>query len=74
MTSSKQNKDSLGKGIRSLLQSIDSDLKTTTGTLKNDVVEAATNILRIPVEQIQPNQKIRAAILMKLLCRSLHLH
>ena len=29
MTSSKQNKETLGKGIRSLLQSIDSDLKTT---------------------------------------------
>ncbi len=53
----KQNKDTLGKGIRSLLQSIDSDLKTTTGNLKTDVVEAATNILRIPVEQIQPNPK-----------------
>lgn len=57
MTTSKQNKDTLGKGIRSLLQSIDSDLKTTTGNLKTDVVEAATNILRIPVEQIQPNPK-----------------
>ena len=57
MTTSKQNKDTLGKGIRSLLQSIDSDLKTTTGNLKTDVVEAATNILRIPVDQIQPNPK-----------------
>jgi ParB family chromosome partitioning protein len=57
MTTSKQNKETLGKGIRSLLQSIDSDLKTTTGGLKTDVVEAATNILRIPVEQIQPNPK-----------------
>jgi len=57
MTSPKQNKETLGKGIRSLLQSIDSDLKTTTGNLKTDVVEAATNILRIPVEQILPNPK-----------------
>ena len=57
MTTSKQNKEVLGKGIRSLLQSIDSDLKTTTGTLKTDVVEAATNILRIPLEQILPNPK-----------------
>ncbi len=53
----KQNKDTLGKGIRSLLQSIDSDLKTTTGNLKTDIVEAATNILRIPLNQIQPNPK-----------------
>ena len=57
MTSSKQNKETLGKGIRSLLQSIDSDLKTTSGNLKTDVVEAATNILRIPVDHIQPNPK-----------------
>jgi ParB family chromosome partitioning protein len=57
MTSSKQNKETLGKGIRSLLQSIDSDLKTTSGSLKTDVVEAATNILRIPLEQILPNPK-----------------
>ena len=57
MTSTKQNKETLGKGIRSLLQSIDSDLKTTSGTLKTDVVEAATNILRIPVNHIQPNPK-----------------
>jgi ParB family chromosome partitioning protein len=57
MTSPKQNKETLGKGIRSLLQSIDSDLKTTTGNLKTDIVEAATNILRIPVNQIQPNPK-----------------
>jgi ParB family chromosome partitioning protein len=57
MTSSKQNKEILGKGIRSLLQSIDSDLKTTTGNLKTDVIEAATNILRIPVDHILPNPK-----------------
>ncbi|MEP6683573.1 MAG: ParB/RepB/Spo0J family partition protein [Parafilimonas sp.] len=53
----KQNKETLGKGIRSLLQSIDSDLKTTSGSLKTDVVEAATNILRIPLNQIQANPK-----------------
>lgn len=57
MTSPKQNKEVLGKGIRSLLQSIDSDLKTTTGNLKTDVVEAATNILRVPLEQIVANPK-----------------
>jgi ParB family chromosome partitioning protein len=57
MSLAKQNKEMLGKGIRSLLQNIDSDLKTTTGTLKTDVVEAATNVLRIPVENILPNPK-----------------
>jgi len=39
MATSKLPKDALGKGIRSLLQNIDSDLKTTTGNLKNNVVE-----------------------------------
>ncbi len=57
MTSTKQNKELLGKGIRSLLQNIDTDLKTTAGNLKTDVVEAATNVLRIPVENIFPNPK-----------------
>ena len=57
MNSPKQNKDALGKGIRSLLQSIDSDLKTTSGTLKTAVVEQATGILRIPIEEIETNPK-----------------
>ena len=57
MTSTKQNKELLGKGIRSLLQNIDTDLKTTAGNLKTDVVEAATNVLRIQVENIFPNPK-----------------
>ena len=34
MNNSKQNKDALGKGIRSLLQNIDADLKNTSGHLK----------------------------------------
>jgi ParB family transcriptional regulator, chromosome partitioning protein len=57
MTTTKQNKDALGKGIRSLLQHIDADLKTPAGTLKNNVVEAATSIMRIPVDQIQTNPR-----------------
>ncbi|MBC7850905.1 MAG: ParB/RepB/Spo0J family partition protein [Chitinophagaceae bacterium] len=58
MTSPKNNnKDALGKGIRSLLQSIDSDLKTNTGTLKSAVVEAATSMQRIPVSEIETNPK-----------------
>jgi ParB family transcriptional regulator, chromosome partitioning protein len=57
MTTPKQNKDALGKGIRSLLQSIDSDLKTTSGHLKANVVEQATAILRIPVTEIETNPK-----------------
>jgi ParB family transcriptional regulator, chromosome partitioning protein len=57
MTNPKQNKDALGKGIRSLLQNIDNDLKTTSGTLKTNVVEAATGILRIPITDIETNPK-----------------
>lgn len=57
MTSPKQNKDALGKGIRSLLQSIDSDLKNTAGQLKPQAVEAATGVLRLPLENIETNPK-----------------
>lgn len=52
------NKELLGKGIRSLLQSIDSDLKNTAGnSLKAQVVEQVTTMQRIPVESIEPNPK-----------------
>lgn len=58
MTNPKQNnKEALGKGIRSLLQSIDTDLKTSSGQLKNTVVETATGINRIPVDEIETNPK-----------------
>lgn len=57
MSSPKQNKDALGKGIRSLLQNIDADLKTTTGQLKPTVVEAATTSMRLPVSQIEANPR-----------------
>lgn len=50
-------KDALGKGIRSLLQNIDSDLKTTAGTLKAPVVETVTGINRIPLGRIVINPK-----------------
>lgn len=53
----KKDKEALGKGIRSLLQSIDTDLKTTSGGLKNTVAEAAINMLRIPLDQIEANPK-----------------
>ncbi|MET0462909.1 MAG: ParB/RepB/Spo0J family partition protein [Chitinophagaceae bacterium] len=57
MTTPKSNKDALGKGIRSLLQGIDSDLKTGAGNLKPAVVETATAMNRIPVDQVEPNPK-----------------
>lgn len=57
MTNPKQNKELLGKGIRSLLQGIDSDLKTGSGALKPAVVENVTGISRVPVDQVEPNPK-----------------
>jgi ParB family transcriptional regulator, chromosome partitioning protein len=57
MTPYKKDKEALGKGIRSLLQSIDTDLKTSSGTLKNSVVEAAIDMVRIPLDQIEANPK-----------------
>jgi ParB family chromosome partitioning protein len=58
MSNPKQNnKELLGKGIRSLLQNIDTDLKTTTGHLKTNVVEQVTGIVRISTEEIQVNPK-----------------
>lgn len=50
-------KDALGKGIRSLLQSIDEDLKTTAGQLKPEVKEVATGVIRISVDDIEINPK-----------------
>lgn len=57
MTTPKQNKDLIGKGLRSLLQNIDSDLKNTAGSLKTDVVEQVTHTSRIPLKDIQVNPK-----------------
>lgn len=57
MTSPKQNKELLGKGIRSLLQNIDADLKSTSGSLKTNVVENATGTNRIAIDDIEPNPK-----------------
>ncbi len=50
-----KKKDALGKGIRSLLQNIDADLKNTSGDLKADLVEKNTSSHRIPLDQIEPN-------------------
>jgi ParB family chromosome partitioning protein len=57
MTSPKQNKDALGKGIRSLLQNINNDLKSTEGALKTQLMEAATGVMRLPLENIETNPK-----------------
>lgn len=50
-------KDALGKGIRSLLQNIDADLKSTAGSLKPEIAEQASASMRIPLDQIEVNPK-----------------
>ena len=50
-------KDALGKGIRSLLQNMDADLKNTAGSLRTDVVEKTTTANRVPLDQIELNPK-----------------
>ncbi len=50
-------KDALGKGIRSLLQHIDADLKSTAGSLRTEVIEQNTNSLRVPLDHIEVNPK-----------------
>lgn len=54
-TPKKNKKEALGKGIRSLLQNIDSDLsRTETDLLKQSNREVQT-ISRVPLNQIEPN-------------------
>jgi ParB family chromosome partitioning protein len=57
MSTPKQNKDALGKGIRSLLQSIDTDLKNSAGQIRPQALEAATGVVRLPLENIEANPK-----------------
>ena len=57
MSLSKKN-DALGKGIRSLLQNIDTDLKNTAGSLKTDVAEKTVGVQRVSLDliEVNPNQ------------------
>lgn len=50
-------KDAIGKGIRSLLQNIDADLKNTAGNLKPEIAEQASASMRIVLGQIEVNPK-----------------
>jgi ParB family chromosome partitioning protein len=50
-------KDALNRGIRSLLGSIDSEMKTPAGNLKSEIVEKTTAVTRVPLEDIIPNAK-----------------
>jgi ParB family chromosome partitioning protein len=55
--STTNKKDALGKGIRSLLQNIDADLKNTAGNLKPELAEQASVSMRIALGQIEVNPK-----------------
>ena len=50
--------EALGKGIRSLLQNIDTDLKNTTGGLKNDLIEqnVTTTLVSLELIEVNPDQ------------------
>ena len=51
-------KDALNRGIRSLLGSIDTELKNpSTGTLKSEVVAKNTSISRVALSEIIPNPR-----------------
>ena len=50
-------KEALNRGIRSLLGSIDSELKNPAGNLKQEVVSKNTSISRIALDDIIPNPK-----------------
>lgn len=54
MSLSKKN-DALGKGIRSLLQNIDIDLKNTAGSLKTDIAERTVSAHRVLLNNIEVN-------------------
>lgn len=55
--STSKNKEGINKGLRSLLQNIDADLKTTEGGLKTKVVEEVTGTNRVAIQEISINPK-----------------
>lgn len=77
MTAPKKNKELLGKGIRSLLQNIDTDLKATSDSLSTDVKEKASDsrvqLNKIDTNPQQPRKDFDEAAL-KELAASIALH
>lgn len=51
----KKGSEALGKGIRSLLQNIDTDLKNTAGGLKNDIIEQNVSTSSVSIDLIEVN-------------------
>jgi len=56
-TKPSNKKEALNRGIRSLLGSIDSDMKNTAGGLKEEVVTKTTTSSKIPLEDILANPR-----------------
>lgn len=54
-TPNKNKKEALGKGIRSLLQNINTDLSATEKNLLKDNTQKAVTISRIPLKDIEAN-------------------
>jgi ParB family chromosome partitioning protein len=54
----KKNKEALGLGIKSLLQNMNADYKTTTGQLKPEIIEKNTATSNVGLDKIEvnPNQ------------------
>ncbi len=50
-------KDALNRGIRSLLGSIDADMKNAAGNLKSEVVTKTTSISKIAIDEIVANPR-----------------
>ena len=55
--STPNKKDAIGKGIRSLLENIDADLKNTAGSLRSEIAQQASSSMRIALDQIEVNPK-----------------
>ncbi len=70
--------DALGKGIRSLLQNIDADLKNNTGNLKTEVVEKTTSTMNVTLDKIDVNphqpRKDFEAVALSELAASIKMH
>ena len=50
-------KEALSRGIRSLLGSIDADMKNAAGNLKSEVVTKTTSISKIALDEIVANPR-----------------
>ena len=57
MSKSTNNKEIIGKGLRSLLQNIDAEYKNPAGKVEAETIQKAVATNRIPLSDIQVNPK-----------------